>query len=169
MLNLLPDIKKSISNSTNKGLNESWSVKNAHPKTGKISQYLRSEFTEEIQYIKPKYQVNTNPIKEPNERHVVKYFNEDQNHKSPLNSEECGIADVPQIIFSPPKSLTHKTIDYDSGINNCLIVKLINSLPLCMELFVQKKSNITNFTVYPNFQSIRYFYFIVHYFFLFEY
>ena len=178
MINLLPPIKKSITNGVNSttSIHEvMWSVADSHPKHGKISHYIESEITQDddlfyddnIIYFPP----ITMPFQEPNLKHAIIYYDTNSTatgvvdndnggiFKSPLHPDVVGVADEPELYFQPPK-LTHKTINYkdkvgESNNNRCFILKLINSLPISIELFVQKNLNMMNTTVQSNAEISR--------------
>jgi hypothetical protein len=151
MDNLLPSIKSAIAQRPeDKTL--SWRPADAHPKTGRVSTFLESEFTKETT-IKVVYGQNVLPSLPPNEKHVEKsLFPTDE---SPLRSALREIPDRPKLVFVPPPSLTRKTVLKDLSNGNCLMLKMINTLPMTMDLFVQKKLTISNTTVYPMRQCVR--------------
>ena len=172
MINLLPPIKKSITNGINSttSIHEvMWSVADSHPKHGKIPHYIESEITQDddlfydnnIIYFPPIIL----PFQEPNLKHAIIYYDTDTTgtgdyiFKSPLHSDVVGVADEPELFFQPPK-LTHKTINYKDKVgesnNRCLILKVINSLPISIELFIQKNLNMINTTVLSNAEISRY-------------
>lgn len=152
MNNLLPTIKKTITHRA-EDKNQSWRPADAHPITGKVSYFLESEFTKEST-IKITYGQNVLPMKPPNEKHadLALYTQKDM---SPLKSAMQDVMDITKVIFIPPPSLTRKTIIKDTSCGNCLILRMINTLPMCMDLFVQKKLTISTTTVLPMRQCKR--------------
>lgn len=178
MINLLPPIKKSITtggvnNSSTTSIHEvMWSVADSHPKHGKISHYIESEITQDHDLFDDNNIIYFPPIiipfQEPNLKHAIIYYDtatgiatdDDKGiFKSPLHHDIVGVADEPEIFFQPPKQLTHKTINYKDKVgesnNRCLILKVINSLPISIELFVQKNLNMMNTTVLSNAEISR--------------
>ncbi len=158
MNNLLPNIKKKITHPP-EDKNLSWRPADADPKTGKISSFLESEFTK-VSTVKLIYGQNVLPMRPPNERFVEEniFMEKDE---SPLRAALRETRDLPKLHYIPPPSLTRKTILKDTSSGNCLILKMINTLPMCMDLFVQKKLTISTTTVFPMRQSIRSAYYMV--------
>lgn len=152
MNNLLPSIKNTITQRP-EDKNLSWRPADAHPKTGRVSTFLESEFTKETT-IKVIYGQNILPSLPPNEKHVKKSLY--PSDESPLKAALSEVPDRPRLVFVPPPSLTRKTILKDLSNGNCLLLKMVNTLPLCMDLFVQKKLTISTTTVHPFRQCIRY-------------
>ena len=152
MNNLLPSIKKSITNRAD-DKNASWRPADANPVTGKIPYFLESEITKEST-IKVSYGQNVLPMKEPNQRHIEQtVFGTSED--SPLKAALREKADKPRLLYVPPPSLTKRTIIKDTSSGTCLMLKLINALPLCMDLFVQKKLTISSTSVFPMRQCVR--------------
>lgn len=152
MNNLLPVIKPTITHRA-EDKNLSWRPADAHPKTGKVPYFLESEFTKKST-IKVLYGQNVLPTKPPNEKYIESnLFPHDE---SPLKAALSEVPDRPRVVFVPPPSLTRKTIIKDMSNGNCLMLKMINTLPLCMDLFVQKKLTMLTTTVLPMRQCIRY-------------
>lgn len=152
MNNLLPTIKPTITHRADDKI-LSWRPDDAHPKTGKVSLFLESVFTKETT-IKIIYGQNVLPSLPPNEKHIEKSII--PSDESPLKAALSEVADRPRLVFVPPPSLTRKTIIKDMSNGNCLMMKMINTLPICMDLFVQKKLAISTTTVCPMRQCIRY-------------
>lgn len=158
MNNLLPSIKKKITHPP-EDKNLSWRPADAHPRTGKVSSFLESEFTR-VSTIKTVYGQNVLPMRPPNERFIEANIFVEKEEESPLKSALRDTADRPRLLYIPPPSLTRKTVLKDISSGNCLILKMINTLPMCMDLFVQKKLTISTTTVFPMRQSVRYSYFV---------
>ena len=152
MLNLLPNIKKSISD-REESKNDGWRPADAHPIHGKVSHFLESEFTKNSS-AKVVYGQNILPMKEPNDKHREngRFVAEDDTLKEAL----CEIVDEIKVSFVPRPSLTKKLVLKDHSSGNCLVVKVINTSPLGLDLFIQKKTSISNFTVQPMKQCVRY-------------
>lgn len=153
MHNLLPTIKKTITHRAD-DKNQSWRPDDAHPVTGKVSYFLESEFTKKST-IKITYGQNVLPMKPPNEKHAdaALYMPKDM---SPLKSAMMDFQEASRLIYIPPPSLTRKTVIKDTSSGNCLILRMINTLPMCMDLFVQKKLTISTTTVIPMRQCTRF-------------
>jgi hypothetical protein len=151
MNNLLPTIKPTITHRADDKI-LSWRPDDAHPKTGKVSLFLESVFTKETT-IKIIYGQNVLPSLPPNEKHIENSII--PSDESPLKAALSEVADRPRLVFVPPPSLTRKTIIKDMSNGNCLMMKMINTLPICMDLFVQKKLAISTTTVCPMRQCIR--------------
>jgi len=149
MLNLLPDVKRSIV-SRGEDKNASWRPAEADPNTAKISYVLEQELSEVPISKREIYAENKIPQKEPNIRHLAnQHCIKTGTETTALSKLERGTADKPDIIFVPPPSLTRKTIiSVESA--ECFILKMINTLPVCMDLFFQKKNSLSSGTLYPD-------------------
>jgi hypothetical protein len=151
MNNVLPAIRRSVSH-REEDKNAFWRPAAANARTGKISQCLESMITKEST-IKITYGQNVLPMKPPNERHRGLYFSQDD---STLKAALAETPDPTHIVYIPPPSLTRKTIIKDTSCGNCLIVRMVNTLPYCLDLFVQRKLTIASTTVFPMRQCEKY-------------
>lgn len=156
MINILPSIKKTITNRTE---HESsyWKPADAHPTTGKISYVLQAEISaEEInEKNKSQYTENILPIQEPNARYI--HQNILNNLEYPLSAEERGIPEDPELSFLPPITVFRRNLSTNNNVSNeHLVLKVSNTLSMSMDLFVQKKLTIYSIPIFPGRQTVRY-------------
>jgi hypothetical protein len=157
MLNILPSSKSaSLVDGYSKKYGE-WKPDAANAITGKIPQSLQSEISVERKFIQH-YSDNRLPEAQPNEKYADKRVIAKiaEGGPSAISVSQRGVADAPEIRYEPPK-LTHygKPREKNTGVANFLVMRMLNLLPLSMDLFVQKELSIQSSVTKPNSVSVR--------------
>lgn len=156
MINLLPDIKKSIAKKAELP-HTLWNLDDAHPVTGKVSFQLESQFTTEYQIPVIKYAENKKPLDEPNIKHAdpALVAAVDASH---LSKAQRGIADATQLSMKPIKDGLMKSKSYKvkaDPVNVYFACRMFNDMTVSMDLFVQRKLSILCSVVNPGHHCTR--------------
>ncbi len=153
MFNGLPETSNEIkkyTQSSNKLTD--WRVADANPNK-KISKALASEISPNITFTQ-QYSQNKLPVAAPNQRFLNSISHE--NDISPLSELARGVSDIATIQYD--KIEQQKVVDKQRSIIVCksLVLKLSNSMPSSMDLFVQNLSSMQSYILRSNKQCIRY-------------
>ena len=157
MLNILPSSKTgSLVEGYSKKYGE-WKPEAANAVTGKIPQSLQSEISIEKKFVQ-RYSDNKLPDAQPNEKYADKrtIAKIAESGPSAICESQRGVADTPEIRYEPPK-LTHygKPREKNTGVANFLVMRMLNLLPVSMDLFVQKELSIQSSVTKPRSVSVR--------------
>lgn len=100
-----------------------------------------------------RYAENKVPVAAPNDR-LVEWSYVNELEISPLSEAERGVADKPIVAFAKVDSKRNVVSDHHE-FENFLVLKMVNTLPTSMDLFVQNKSNMSSCIVDSNKQCLR--------------
>jgi hypothetical protein len=154
MINILPQVKRSLSSRQGDDRLSCWRPADADPATRPTSYILRSELSKETAASRKIFSVNRPPTREPNGRYLERTLAQALQFTFPLKPSECGVADRPEIVFVPPPSLTNQEILVEPV--ESLVLKIVNSLYDAVDLFVQKKQQMSTAVVKRDAEIVRY-------------
>jgi hypothetical protein len=162
MINILPTFKSIKKIEEKRKKDSEWNFENANPATARISKMLEEIITKtQTDYSTPVYSENILPVSEPNVRHVNRKTLADLDTTLLCKSERDIIVEK-QISYNVSSAVVNKTHRNSvSNLKNVLALRLVNSLPTAIDLFIQKDTSIQNSFIYPNDITLRYLFIFV--------
>lgn len=152
--NLLPDFKSLKQHKRTKSLSN-WRPEDSNAAIARIPSYLEAIFTVPEEVTEKDYNA-TLPFVEPNKKYTTPHSLSKLDEFS-LSALNRGAADPNNLYYKPEvQNLGPRLAKRDDAFSNFVVLKLLNILPVKMDLFLQRNSSINDMVVYPHSSCIKY-------------